>query len=148
MSEKIMTDEQLEQHRQVAMEALRQAQHPLADSVSQMLLESGRMRSEMQEIKHAIVGNPAMGHRGLVGRVDALEGKVENLDGLVKKGGGAVIGVTAVVELLRHFKLVILAGALVVRVVWLAGCRTVEPVLLTDDKMVTGGAEPAGPVKE
>lgn len=162
MSERL-SDEELEQHRWAALEALRAAQHLLSDSVSQMLLESGRTRLEIQEIKHAICGNPAMGQKGLVGRVDVLEGKVENLDGLVKKGGGAVIGVTAVVEVLRHFRLVILAGVLVVLVVWLSGCRDAgtvtdgndptraggsEPVLLTDDKMVPGGAVPTGPVKE
>lgn len=145
MSERL-SDEELEQHRWAALEALRAAQHLLSDSVSQMLLESGRTRLEIQEIKHAICGNPAMGQKGLVGRVDVLEGKVENLDGLVKKGGGAVIGVTAVVEVLRHFRLVILAGVLVVLVVWLSGCRTVEPVLLTPEQAASGEADLELPV--
>lgn len=139
MSNERLPDEELERHRQITLEALRAAQHPLFDSVSQMLLESGRTRLEMQEIKHAICGNPAMGQKGLVGRVDSLEGRVENLDGIVKKGGGVVLGITTFVEVLRHFKMVILAGVLVAIVVWLAACRSVQAASPTVDLDVPAG---------
>ena len=39
-----------------------------------------RIEEHIGEIKTALVGNPKLGHRGLVSRVEHIEGKVENHD--------------------------------------------------------------------
>lgn len=54
------------------------------------------MEETLKEIRTAVIGNPKLGHRGLVCRVDAVEAKVETHDRkLVLWGGIVTAGFTA-----------------------------------------------------
>lgn len=52
-------------------------------------------------IHSAIVGNPAMGHRGLAARVEATEAKQADHDAKLIRWGGIATGVSLVVGLVK-----------------------------------------------
>lgn len=60
------------------------------------------MHGGMSELKGALVGNDALGHKGLVGRMERVEKAVDGHDKKLLTWGGIITGAMAAFEFLRH----------------------------------------------
>lgn len=66
--------------------------------------DSARMdkfERKLDEVHIALVGNPQLGHRGLVDRITTVERHVANHNSKFLTWGGIVIGVMAALEFLK-----------------------------------------------
>ena len=59
------------------------------------------MEGKLNEIHVALVGNKALGHRGLVDRVERVEKKAEQHDHKLIAWGGITVGAVAVFEAVK-----------------------------------------------
>jgi len=73
-------------------------QLPTAPCIASVDNRIGEMEIKLNEIHSALVGNKALGHRGLVDRVEHIEKKVENHDRKLIAWGGITVGAMAVFE--------------------------------------------------
>lgn len=55
----------------------------------------------LSAIHSALVGNPAMGHKGIVSRMEAAEGAIADHNGKMVRWGGMVAGATLALSLVK-----------------------------------------------
>jgi hypothetical protein len=59
------------------------------------------IRETQHEIRAALIGNPALGHKGLVHRVESIEAKVETHDRKILVWSAGITAALAALELLK-----------------------------------------------
>jgi hypothetical protein len=63
--------------------------------------EMSALHRKLDAIHVALVGNPELGHKGLVSRVEVVEGRVDGHDKTMLKWGGVAVGVSLMVTTLK-----------------------------------------------
>jgi len=73
--------------------------HATPELVSEQLRH---IRDTQQEIRLALIGNPSLGHKGLVHRVESIEAKVEQHDRKLLVWGTGITAAITAVQLLKE----------------------------------------------